>query len=45
MHVFLKVSELEGETVGLGVGVLAAGICVRILVSYLAVMGGQLNHK
>jgi len=41
----IKVSELESETVGLGVAILLCGILVRFAVSYLAVLGGELTHK
>jgi len=41
----MKVSELESETVGLGVAILLCGILVRFAVSYLAVLGGELTHK
>jgi len=41
----IQVSELDGKTVGLGIGVLICGLSVRIVVSYLAVLGGDLNNK
>jgi len=41
----IQVSKLEVETVGYGVAVLACGISVRIVVSYLAVLGGELTHR
>eukprot|EP00088_Acartia_fossae_P039215 TRINITY_DN4080_c0_g1_i4.p1 TRINITY_DN4080_c0_g1~~TRINITY_DN4080_c0_g1_i4.p1 ORF type:complete len:584 (-),score=105.68 TRINITY_DN4080_c0_g1_i4:743-2494(-) len=41
----IKISELDGSTVGRGIGVLVCGLSVRIVVSYLAVMGGNLTHK
>ena len=40
-----QVSELDSETVGLGIAVLALGLSIRILVSYLAVLGGNLTHR
>jgi len=41
----IKVSELDGNTVGYGIGVLICGLSVRIVVSYLAVLGGNLTHR
>lgn len=41
----IKISELDGPTVGLGIGVLICGLSVRIIVSYLAVLGGNLTHR
>ncbi|GFR84750.1 mitochondrial sodium/hydrogen exchanger 9B2-like [Elysia marginata] len=41
----VKIDSLDGDTVGLGVAVLAIGLCFRALVSYLAVLGTDLNLK
>lgn len=41
----VKVSSLDGGTVGLGVAVLAIGLSARALVSYLAVLGTDLNVR
>jgi len=41
----IQINKLEPETVGGGIGVLVCGIIIRILVSYLAVMGGALTHR
>ena len=38
-------SELESETVGLGIAVLIIGLSIRIVVSFLAVLGGDLTLK
>ena len=38
----VDVSRLSGDEVGAGVGLLAAGLCVRGLVAFLAAGGGQL---
>jgi NhaP-type Na+/H+ or K+/H+ antiporter len=39
------VSELEGSTVGLGIAVLIIGLIIRIMASYVAVLGGDLTLK
>ena len=41
----IRVSELDPQTVGYGLAVLAIGLTIRIIVSYLAVMGGDLSLK
>ena len=41
----IRVSELDPETVGYGLAVLAIGLTIRIIVSYLAVLGGDLSMK
>lgn len=38
-------SELEGSTVGLGIAVLIIGLIIRIMASYVAVLGGDLTLK
>ena len=38
-------SELESETVGLGIAVLIIGLSIRVVVSFLAVLGGDLTLK
>ena len=38
----VDVSRLSGDEVGAGIGLLAAGLCVRGLVAFLAAGGGQL---
>ena len=43
--IFFKVSELDSKTVGFGLAVLAIGLTIRIMVSYLAVLGGDLSVK
>jgi NhaP-type Na+/H+ or K+/H+ antiporter len=39
------VSKLEGSTVGLGIAVLIIGLIIRIMASYVAVLGGDLTLK
>ena len=41
----LQVSELDPDTVGLGILVLVIGLVVRIIISYLAVWWGDLTLK
>jgi len=41
----IQVSELDPNTVGLGIAVLVISISFRLVVSYLAVLGGDLNIK
>ena len=41
----IRVQELEPSTVGLGIAVLAIGLSIRVIVSYLSVCGGDLNLK
>lgn len=38
-------SKLEGSTVGLGIAVLIIGLIIRIMASYVAVLGGDLTLK
>merc|ERR1712004_925777 len=41
----IRVDELDAKTVGYGLAVLAIGITIRIIFSYVAVLGGDLNLK
>ena len=41
----IQVSELDQNTVSLGIAVLVIGLSIRVVVSYLAVLGGDLNLK
>ena len=37
--------KLDPETVGLGIGVLLCGLSVRLVISYISVLGGDVNHR
>ncbi|XP_005112307.1 sodium/hydrogen exchanger 9B2 isoform X2 [Aplysia californica] len=41
----VDISSLDGDTVGLGIAVLAIGLSLRVVVSFLAVFGTDLNLK
>lgn len=41
----IQVNELDSNTVGLGIAVLAIGLTIRLISSYLAVLGGDLTLK
>ena len=37
--------KLDPETVGLGIGVLVCGLSARLVLSYISVLGGDVNHR
>ena len=41
----IRVNDLDPNTVSLGIGVLIIGLSFRLVASYLAVLGGDLNLK